>query len=395
MNACESCGGALEYVFEGNYDQSPLERDDLWRFFDFIPLMNPANIISLGAGNSDVVELEELSAVLRGIKLYIKLDSQKNPTGTFKDREASIIISKCREIGLDNLVFCSTGNTGRSYTHYAAHANITTYCFIPRQCQYKNTHSIQKGKNNFIILVVENQLEMASYVKNFAKANEFNVIAPLHDRIESYATVAYEQFQQLPHCDFFVQAIAGGIGPIGFLRGHNNLVKFGLEHRQNIPRVVCVQSEETNPMYRTYTSGKTTMTKADLPTEFRDDLFEPTLNSPNPVNSYPGLYQCLKESNGIITDVHPNYVVRESKALIDALERRKIHLRFDLEKSLLISYAGIVRLVEEGRIGKNDRVLLMATGRGNDTSNTYIQPDLTIDPAVDDPVEVKKRLVGA
>lgn len=394
LSACPSCGGALEYVFDGRYDGKTPERDDLWRFADLIPLQNPSNIISLGEGNSAIVELGELSDALRGAKLYLKLDSQKGPTGTFKDREASIIISKCREERLDNLVFYSTSNTGRAYTHYAAHAGLASYFFMPRQCQYKNTQFIRKNSNNFIILVDANYPEIAPYAKAFAKANNLNAIAPLHDRTESYATLAYEQFQQMPQCDFFVQTIASGMGPIGFLRGHDNLVKFGLERREDIPRIVCVQSEQTNAMYRAYTAGNSTMTKADLPPTFADELFEPTLNSTNPINNYPSLYRCLKDSNGIITDANPDYVTRESRALIDALERRKLAFRFDLEKSLLIGFAGLVRLAEEGRIGRGDRALLLATGRGNDSSHELIAPDLTIDPAVDDPVDVMGRLAA-
>jgi threonine synthase len=392
MAACASCGGALEYVFDGHYDGFSSDRDDLWRFFDFIPLSKPSNIVSLGVGNSEIIALEELSAVLRGAKLYLKLDTHKNPTGTFKDREASIIISKCREEGLDNLVFYSTANTGRSYTHYAAQLNLTTYFFMPTQCAYKNTQFIRKNKNNFIILVDADYPDIGPYAKAFAKANNLNSIAPLHDRTESYTTVAYEQFQQMPQCDVFVQTIASGMGPIGFLRGHKNLVKFGLEGQDDIPRIVCVQPEETNAIYKAYMAGKQTMTKADLPTQFPDDLFEPTLNSTNPVNNYPSLYQCLNESNGIITDANPAYVIRESKPLVEALERRKLPMRFDLEKSLLIGYAGIVRLAEEGRIGKNDQVMLLGTGRGQDPSNAVIEPDLTITPSAHDPVEVKRRL---
>lgn len=391
-NACPSCGEALEYIFDGQYDGSHLERDDLWRFADLIPLKDRSNITSLGVGNSRIIELAEMSDLLRGVKLYLKLDSHKNPTGTFKDREASIVISKCREEGLDNLVFYSTANTGRSYTHFAAKLNLTTYFFMPVECQYKNTRFIQKNRNNFLILVEADYPNIGPYAKAFAKANNLNSIAPMQDRTESYATIAYEQFEQMPQCDFFVQTIASGMGPIGFLRGHKNLVKFGVEREEDVPRIVCVQSEETNAMYKSYTSGRSSMTKDDLPKTFPSNLFEPTLNSTNPINNYPSLYQCLKESNGIITDVNPAYVMREAQPLIDALEKRKINMRFELEKSLLIGYAGIVRLVEEGKIGRDSRVLLLATGRGQDTSNEIIAPDMTIDPSVQDPVELKKQL---
>jgi len=355
-------------------------------------LRNPENIVSLGEGDSEIIEIEELSAILRGAKLFVKLDCTKNPTGTFKDREASVVISRCKELQLNDLVFYSTGNTGRAYTHYAAHVGLTTYFFMPRQCQYKQKAAINKNGNNFIILVDDDYRQIAPYAKRFAAVNGLTAVAPLHDRTESYATVAYEQFHQMPDCDFFVQTIASGMGPIGFLRGHQNLVKFGLERKEKVPRIICVQSRETNSMYRVYRAGRITMTEDDLPRFPPDTLFEPTLNSTNPVNNYPDLYKCLTESDGIIEDVDPKEVVKESKPLVDALERRNIYLRFDIEKSLLIGFVGVVKVAAEGSIGRNDRVLLLGTGRGDNRSDDLIPPDAIIKPSVDDPKDLKQRL---
>ncbi len=392
IGACLKCNGPLHYVFVGKYQGQTLDRADLWKNFDLIPLVDQTNIVSLNVGDSDIIELEDFKGVLRGAKLFIKLDSKKNPTGTFKDREASIIMSRCKELGLDNLVFYSTGNTGRAYTHYAAHLGLTTYFFMPKECQYKNTASIKKNKNNFIILVDAHYPEISPYAKKFAAENNLNAIAPLHDRTECYTTLAYEQFQQMPNCDFFVQTIASGMGAIGFVRGHNNLIGFGLEQEERRPRVVCVQSKETNSMYQAYTSGKTHMTKDDLPASFPHCLFEPTLNSTNPVNNYPDLRKCLQDSDGIITDADPKDVIKDSGRLIEALERRNIGLRLDLEKSVIIGYSGLVKLAEEGAIGRNDRILLLATGRGNDRIQDLIPPDITINLAHDDPKDVKQRL---
>jgi hypothetical protein len=196
----------------------------------------------------------------------------------------------------------------------------------------------------------------------------------------------------MPDCDFFVQTIAGGMGPIGFLRGHQNLVKFRLERKEKIPRIICVQSRETNSMFSVYKAGRTTMIKDDLPCSPRSPLFEPTLNSTNPVNNYSDLYKCLMESDGIIEDVEPMEVVKESKPLVDALERRNISLRFDLEKSLLIGFAGLVKIAAEGHIGKNDRLLLLGTGRGDNHSDELIPPDAIIKPSVDDPKDLRQRL---
>jgi threonine synthase len=392
LNNCPKCSGALQYIFEGRYDGGGSAHSGLWRYFDLLPLRNPENIVSLGEGESEIIEIEELSAILRGAKLFVKLDCTKNPTGTFKDREASVVISRCKELQLNGLVFYSTGNTGRAYTHYAAHVGLTTYFFMPRQCQYKQKAAINKNGNNFIILVDDDYRQIAPYAKRFAAVNGLTAVAPLHDRTESYATVAYEQFHQMPDCDFFVQTIASGMGPIGFLRGHQNLVKFGLERKEKVPRIICVQSRETNSMYRVYRAGRITMTEDDLPRFPPDTLFEPTLNSTNPVNNYPDLYKCLTELDGIIEDVDPKEVVKESKPLVDALERRNIYLRFDIEKSLLIGFVGVVKVAAEGSIGRNDRVLLLGTGRGDNRSDNLIPPDAIIKPSVDDPKDLKQRL---
>jgi threonine synthase len=397
LGSCPRCSGALQYLFEGSFDEGGFNgRSDhlpgLWKYFDLLPLQHTDNIVSLGEGYSEVIELSELSDLLRGAKLFIKLDCEKNPTGTFKDREASLVISRCKELRLDNLVFYSTGNTGRAYTRYAAQIGLTTYFFMPKECQYKLTASIKKNENNFIILIDDDYRKIAPYAKQFAAVNGLIAIAPLHDRTESYATIAYEQFQQMPECDFFVQTIASGMGPVGFLRGHKNLVRFGFEKKEQIPRIICVQSRETNSMYRAYAAGKTVMTADDLPAVPPASLFEPTLNSTNPINNYPDLRQCLAESNGIIEDVEPKEVVKVSKPLVEALERRKIGLRFDLEKSLLIGFTGLVKVAEEGRLGRNVRVLLLGTGRGREGADDLVSPDAVAKPQLDDPKDLKQRL---
>ena len=392
IGKCEQCGSGLEYTFEGQWDGVPSDRDDLWKNFPMIPLQNEENIVALGAGGSELLLLEELSGELNGANFYLKLDCFKNPTGTFKDREASIIMSRVKELGLDNLVFYSTGNTGRAYTHFAAHLNLNSYFFMPRQCQYKNTTFIKKNPGNRIILVDDHYPKISPYAKKFAQENGLTTIAPLHDRNESYATVAYEQRQQLPECHYFAQTIASGMGPIGFYKGHMNMVQLGLETKEDIPTLIGIQSSQVNVMARAYNSGRTTLTPDDMPPDFPEDLFEPTLNSTNPVNNYPQLHQCLQENNGIITDVEPEFTGEKAQALVAALEKRGITLRTDVERSLLIGYSGLVKLAGEGKFQKGENIMLLAVGRGKDDCTELIEPDAVINPQNQDPVELFKKL---
>ena len=390
---CKKCNSRLEYNFEGEYKGAKYNQyNNQWKNFDLIPLSDEKNIITLEEGGSAIIELEEISQYLNGAKLHLMMDMEQNPTGTFKDREASIILSRCKELGLDNLVFYSTGNTGRAYTHYAAQLGLTTYFFMPQQCHYKNTDFIKKNPNNFIIHVNDNYPEIAPYAKKFAQVNNLTLIAPMQDRTEAYATVAYEQFEKVPTCNYFVQTIASGMGPIGYLRGHMNLVKFGFQKKEDIPRVVCIQSSEMNVMSVAYNNGRTEISNDDMPKTFADTLFEPTLNSTNPVNNYPDLYNCLKDSNGLITDVTPEYVNSKSAIILDALKKRNIFPRTDKENSLLIEFAGLIKLAEAGTFKSDDTIVMLACGRGKDTSHNLLEPDAIIDPKVTEPVKLKQEL---
>ena len=367
----------------------------MWRYFDLLPLDRQEDIVSMNEGGSAIIELPGTSAALGGARLSVLLDGVQNPTGTFKDREASLIVSRCRALGMDGLVFYSTANTGRAYMHYAASLGLTTYLFVPSECRHKLIASIDKGPNQHVIAVDGEYPRIAPYAKAFAAANGLTLIAPLHDRTEAYATLAYEQVERMPDCDFFAQTIASGMGPIGFLRGHEHLAALGVRPQAKVPRIICVQSSETNAMSRAYQAGKSELTDADLPAEWPTGLFEPTLNSTNPVNNYPDLVECLRASNGLITDVPPEFVMTEAAVLIRALEHAGVTLDFELEKSLLIGYAGLVRLANEGRFQRGDRILLLVTGRGARASRELMPPDLVIRPSVDDPKDVYARLTSA
>jgi threonine synthase len=142
IQCCPNCAGALRYQVGGTFERPRSAINTLWRYFDRLPLEDPKHVCSLGEGFSEIIRLEDVRDTIHGADLYLKLDFTRNPTGTFKDREASLIISRCRAAGLDNLVYYSTANTGRSYTHYAAHLGMTTYLFMPVECQYKHTANI-------------------------------------------------------------------------------------------------------------------------------------------------------------------------------------------------------------------------------------------------------------
>jgi threonine synthase len=375
-------------------DQHDLQTETMWKYFDMLPLRSRDNIVSLGEGDSPIIELPDLSPRLNGARCFLLLDSHRNPTGTFKDREGSLIISRCLEAGLDRLVFYSTGNTGRSYTHYAAQRGLTTYCFLPSQCRYKNTDSIDKNDNNYFIYVDDNYPAVGPYARRFAEVNGLNAVAPIDDRAAAYQSVAYEQHEKLPGCTYYVQTIASGLGPIGFLRGHEQLVRAGRERPEEVPRIIGVQSSETNLMTIAFNRGDPEIRPDDLAGSSTSVSYEPTLHSTNPQRNYPALRACLKQTNGLLIDVRAAEVEADRPAILQALERQGLTLRTDLEKSILIEFSGLLGLAEREQFSRDDSLLVMGCGRGIDESTTLLQPDAVIDPARDDPARLFESLSG-
>src|SRR5690606_6631011 len=72
----------------------------------------------------------DLAASLGLKNLYIK-DERQGPTGSFKDRQATVALSVLREMGIDELVVASTGNVAISYAAYGARAGIKVWAFFP------------------------------------------------------------------------------------------------------------------------------------------------------------------------------------------------------------------------------------------------------------------------
>ncbi|MFO0878661.1 MAG: pyridoxal-phosphate dependent enzyme [Gemmataceae bacterium] len=95
----------------------------IWRFADWIDKVPPAARITLGEGNSPLVQSRRLGSRLGLANLYFKLD-YVSPTGSYKDRFAAAAISHMVAQGRRLCVATSSGNTGAALAGYCAVAGI-------------------------------------------------------------------------------------------------------------------------------------------------------------------------------------------------------------------------------------------------------------------------------
>lgn len=118
----------LDIEFEANFELSKIDLkvSGLWRYKKFLPPTCSNSIVSLGEGFTPCIK----KTTKEGVEVVVKMD-HLNPSGSYKDRGASVLISHLKTIGIQDIVQDSSGNAGASVAAYAAAAKINCKIFLP------------------------------------------------------------------------------------------------------------------------------------------------------------------------------------------------------------------------------------------------------------------------
>jgi threonine synthase len=144
VHVCETCFGPLEVVYDYTSVARRMTREaiesrprNLWRYRELLPVEGEPTV-GLHSGFTPLVRADRLARALGVDELWVKDDSVNHPTFSYKDRVVSVSISKAVEFGFDTVSCASTGNLANSVSAHAARAGLTCYVFIP--------HDLEKGK---------------------------------------------------------------------------------------------------------------------------------------------------------------------------------------------------------------------------------------------------------
>lgn len=136
LSACQECFGPLEPTYDFERISAAVSRagiaagpPSLWRYADLLPA-DPSTRVDLGDGFTPLRKAERLGAELGLPHLYLK-DETRNPTHSFKDRVASVALSKARELGYDTVACASTGNLAHAVAAHAAAVGLDAVTFVP------------------------------------------------------------------------------------------------------------------------------------------------------------------------------------------------------------------------------------------------------------------------
>jgi threonine synthase len=197
--------------------------------------------------------LEEIT--FDGNRTLVKMDFLF-PTGSYKDRGATVLISKMKEWGVQKVVEDSSGNAGSAIAAYCAKAGIECEIYVPQDTTSEKTVQIQaygatlrkvRGSRE---KTAEVAMEAASKIPYASHCwNPFF----LHGT-KTFALEVWEQMDWKPP-DVLVLPIGHGTLFLGAYIGFKELKESGMIKR--IPRLVGVQSASCAPLYRAFKKGWT------------------------------------------------------------------------------------------------------------------------------------------
>ncbi|MES2277781.1 MAG: threonine synthase [Bacteroidota bacterium] len=220
---------------------------NMWRYREFMPVIDPENIVTLGEGFTPILPLQNLQQIAGEIQVYWK-DESGNPTGSFKARGISAAVSKAKELGIDTIVTPTAGNAGGALAAYAARAGIKAAVYMP-----KLTPKLFKDECRLYgatLVEVDGSISDCGKLANEeALKNGWFQVSTLKEpyRLEGKKTMGYEiaeQFNwQLP--DVILYPTGGGTGLLGIWKAFDEMERMGWisSHR---PKMVAVQSESCN-----------------------------------------------------------------------------------------------------------------------------------------------------
>ncbi|HYO88141.1 MAG TPA: threonine synthase, partial [Candidatus Limnocylindrales bacterium] len=363
---CPACG---EVILEARYDLSAIDvvqwlRDmehrphSLWRFHEVLPIADTANIVSLGEGDTPLIQSRALAASLGLKNLFIK-DERQGPTASFKDRQATVAMSALKELGVEAIVVASTGNVAISYGAYGARAGIKVWAFFPSLTpNEKMREAALYGVE--VIKVTGTYDQTKELAAKFAKRQGLFLDRGIKSiaAIEAMKTMAYEMAEQLGHIfsegrrwrspDWFIQAVSGGMGPIGVAKGFKEMYDFGLIDK--MPKLAMIQSSGCAPMVEAYEHGQRIATPVEDP-----QTVIATLATGNPGRAYELLYDYVHEHGGAFVSASDE----------EAFSATRIVARSDgisVEPAVGVAFAGLFKLVQEGIIKPNDVVVVNCSG---------------------------------
>ena len=350
------------HFIEAHYDLQSVRFHDsdnpYVRYFDLLPIADPVNLLPVEQTTTPCRHAHRLGARLGLENLYLKCENEL-ATGSTKDRMATVVLSRFKELGVKAFATSSTGNSSTSFAYVIRHyPECRVYLFageefVPRHAFCDHDQVVLFGLRDATFVDACTVSYAYGERHGFAPERGFFNLA----RREGLKLAFFEATEQIPGTiDWYVQAISSAMGVYGVHKGAAELVALGRIERA--PRLLCVQQESNMPIVRAFQAGSPVIRPDDIVHHPRGIATAILRGDPSRV--YPYVREAVRASGGTMTAVSEREI-REFRAMVE--EEEGISPCFTASTAV----AGLARLVREGGIGRRDTIMLNLTGRDRDS----------------------------
>src|SRR5205814_1442750 len=217
------------------------------RYRDYLPVTHATPIVSIGEGETPLIEAPRLSNRV-GRRVLLKCEGL-NPTGSFKDRGMTVAVSKAVEQRAQGLICASTGNTSASAAAYAARAGIRCAVVLPagKIASGKLVQAIAHGAR--IVSINGNFDDALRIVRELGGQDEFAIVNSINpDRIAGQKTAAFEIVDELGEApDIHILPLGNAGNLTAYAAGYSEYKQLGKSRA--VPRMIGIQAEHAAPIF--------------------------------------------------------------------------------------------------------------------------------------------------
>ncbi len=367
LHVCETCFGPLEVVYDYDQIKKTLTREailsrprNLWRYRELLPIDGEPKA-GFYSGFTPLIRADRLAEALGVKELYLKDDSVNHPSFSYKDRVVSVAISKAIEFGFDTVSCASTGNLANAVAAHAARAGLICYVFIPDGLEQgkiigsaiygPRTISIKGNYDDVNRLCSEIgdkygwafvNVNLRPYYAEGAKTHAFEIAEQLGWKLPRHIVVA----------------TAGGTILPKIAKGFKELKQMGLIQEDEC-RIYAAQATGCAPIIQALKKG------TDLITPVKPHTIASSIAIGNPADGYYVL-QAVRESGGwgeSVTD----------EEILDGIKLLARTEGIFTEPAGGTEVAVTKKLIQQGRIPRDESIVISITGNGYKTLEVVAQ----------------------
>lgn len=381
---CEVCKSAW---VEPHYDYPVFKREllrgltgrafNLWRYHEVLPISAPP-VADCAVGGTPLKHSLHFADTLGLSRLYFK-DERYGPTNSFKDRQAAVAVAVLQEAGVHEMVIASTGNAAVAYAAACALAGIKLWVFMTSMVPPEKLREVALFGAE-VIKVSGTYDQTKQIASEFAQRRNLLIdrgASSLAAR-ESMKTIAYEIVEQLGWRapDWYIQAVSGGLGPLGVYHGFQEMLAMGLIDR--VPKLAVIQADGCSPMVKAFKAGKNVADPVIPETRIT------ILSTGDPGKSYTYLWKLIEKFGGTMESVS------DSKAWA-ALKLVAKADGISVEPAAAVAFAGLQKMAAYESVGgqplfgRDELVVINCTGHTFPVEKHILGDQLSVDVEIDEP----------